>query len=318
MNTKDLAVKTLLILGASGDLTGRLLLPGVARLIAAGRAPGLSVVGAGSDDWADGQWAKRVHDVFAEAKQSSNAAGAKRLDAVENRTEYHQVDVVKPGALAQLLSELKAPVAVYFALPPAVAKKACDGLTPDDLPTDTRLVLEKPFGFDAASARELNSTLAALVPESHIHRVDHFLGKSTVMNLISLRFANTFLEPIWNRDHVEKIEVVFDEELTLENRARYYDTAGALRDMIQSHLLQIMALAAMEPPATVSAEDVRANKAAVLRATVAHVDQSRRARYTAGKIGRRKVPNYVDEPGVDASRKTETLAEVAFEVKNWR
>ena len=122
---------------------------------------------------------------------------------------------------------------------------------PEQVPAGTRLVMEKPFGSSEESARELNKTLAALVPEDHIHRVDHFLGKATVLNILGLRFANNFLEPVWNREHIEKVEIIFDEDLALEGRARYYDGAGALRDMIQSHLLQIMALLAIEPPATI-------------------------------------------------------------------
>ena len=158
-------------------------------------------------------------------------------------------------------------MAVYFALPPRVSQKACEVLAPEEVPAGTRLVMEKPFGSSEDSARHLNATLAALVPEDHIHRVDHFLGKATVLNILGLRFANTFLEPVWNREHIEKVEIVFDEDLALEGRARYYDAAGALRDMIQSHLLQIMALMAIEPPATVDERDLRDAVATVLRAS---------------------------------------------------
>ena len=184
--------------------------------------------------------------------------------------------------------------------------------------------MEKPFGSSTESARTLNAMLAMLVPEDHIHRVDHFLGKSTVLNILGLRFANRLLEHSWNGEHIEKVEIIFDEALTLENRARYYDHAGAGRDMIQSHLLQVMAIMAMEPPATLGEEDVRSSIAAVLRASTIGRDDndlatySRRARYTAGTIGERKVPNYLDEEGVDAANDTETLAEVEVYVNNWR
>ena len=158
-------------------------------------------------------------------------------------------------------------MAVYFALPPQVSQLACEVLTPGAGAAGTRLVMEKPFGSGEESARQLNRTLLTLVPEDHIHRVDHFLGKATVLNILGLRFANTFLEPVWNREHIEKVEIIFDEDLALEGRARYYDGAGALRDMIQSHLLQIMALMAIEPPATMGERDLRDAVAAVLRAS---------------------------------------------------
>ena len=311
-------IRTLLILGASGDLTGRLLLPGVARLIVAGRAKGLTLIGAGGSQNPQESWQQRVDRVFGAAAEGCNASGRAALAKVAKTTAYHQLDVTAEGELAALLASLTGPVAIYFALPPAVSQRACELLTAADLPAGTRLVMEKPFGSSAASAHQLNATLAALVPESHIHRVDHFLGKSTVFNILGLRFANRLLEPLWNSDHIQQVEIIFDEDLTLENRAGYYDRAVALRDMIQSHLLQIMALVAMEPPATLGEQDVRDGIATVLRASTAAPAKSRRARYTAGKIGRRKVPDYLAEAGVEAKNNTETLAEVEVSIANWR
>lgn len=319
--TSQTAVKTLLILGASGDLTGRLLLPGLARLVATGRANGLRLVGAGSDPWPLEQWQDRVHTAFVDAAGQADAAGKKALSALENSTAYHQLDVTADGPLASLLADLEGPVAVYFALPPHVSQKACEILAPAQVPAGTRLVMEKPFGSGEESARELNRTLLTLVPEDHIHRVDHFLGKATVLNILGLRFANNFLEPVWNREHIAKVEIIFDEDLALEGRARYYDGAGALRDMIQSHLLQIMALMAIEPPATIGERDLRDAVAAVLRASSIrppYNSSTRRARYTAGTMGGRKVPDYVREEGVDPDRSTETLAEVQVNIDNWR
>src|SRR5690606_5994586 len=148
------------------------------------------------------------------------------------------------------------------------------------------LALEKPFGGDEEGARRLNSTLAEIVPESRVFRVDHFLGRSTLLNVLGVRFANRVVEPLWSADHIESVLVRYDESLALENRARYYDRAGAMIDMLQSHLLQVLAVLAMEPPATLGERDLRDAKAAALRATHIWADDaaasSRRARYTDG------------------------------------
>ncbi|MEO5778471.1 MAG: glucose-6-phosphate dehydrogenase [Arthrobacter oryzae] len=319
--TSETTVKTLLILGASGDLTGRLLLPGLARLVARGRADGLTLVGAGSDDWPPERWRDRVEESFADENSQADAYGKRELKRVAASSSYHRLDVTAEGRLAGLIAELDGPVAVYFALPPHVSQLACEALAPEQVPAGTRLVLEKPFGSDEKSARRLNATLAGLVPEDHIHRVDHFLGKATVLNILGLRFANTFLEPVWNRQYIAQVEIIFDEDLALEGRARYYDGAGALRDMIQSHLLEILALMALEPPASIDERDLRDAVATVLRASsikAPYRTSTRRARYTAGRIEGRKVPDYVAEDGVDAARDTETLAEVRVEINNWR
>ncbi|MDA0642555.1 hypothetical protein [Nonomuraea ferruginea] len=231
-------------------------------------------------------------------------------------------DVTDDGDLRRLLACRRGRLTLYFALPPAVTVESCRALTRIGVPDGTRMVLEKPFGTDAASAAALNELLHALVPESHVHRVDHFLGMSTVLNILGVRFANRVIEPLLTAEHVEAVDIVFDETLGLEGRAGFYDETGALRDMIQSHLLQVLTFAAMSPPSTLEQLDVRDAKAEVLRAT--HVwggrpeRFSRRARYTAGTIDGRPLPSYVDEAGIDAARRTDTLAEVVFAVDTWR
>ncbi|WP_328477926.1 glucose-6-phosphate dehydrogenase [Actinoplanes sp. NBC_00393] len=304
--------QTLIILGASGDLTARLLLPGLGALLATGQVPGLSLIGAARDDWDDARWRRRVQESFGEGVATEVAGAARYLPA----------DVTEAGDLRRVLDAATGPVAIFFALPPAITARACDALAEVDLPEGTRLVCEKPFGIDGDAAAALNKALSRLVPEEQIHRVDHFLGKSTVLNILGLRFANRIFEPLLDATNVASVDIVFDEKLALEGRAGYYDHAGALADMIQSHLLQILALLAMEAPTTLGAAEFRDHKADVLRATRPFHDDpaacSRRARYTAGTLEGRELPAYADEPGVDPSRETETLAELVVTVDNWR
>ncbi|MDY0913204.1 glucose-6-phosphate dehydrogenase [Rathayibacter festucae] len=311
------SVSTLLILGATGDLSARLLLPAVGQLLTREPDRRLHLVGAGQEDWTQEHW----HEVVSTSFATETASGA-GIDALVSGTRYQQVDVTDPEALAALLASCDGPVAIYFALPPAIAAKACDALAAHELPEGTVLALEKPFGTDEKSARDLNARVAALVPEDRVHRVDHFLGRATVMNLLGLRFANRILEPLWSAEHIESVAIVYDEQLGLEGRAGYYDGAGALIDMIQSHLLQVLAVVAMEPPSTLGAADLRDAKGIVLRATRLKGDDlsasSRRARYTAGSVDGRELPAYADEKGVDPSRKTETLAELTVEIDTWR
>ncbi|WP_345764186.1 glucose-6-phosphate dehydrogenase [Diaminobutyricibacter sp. McL0608] len=311
------SVTTLLILGASGDLTSRLLLPALGQLLTNEPDRRLKLVGAGSEDWTDVHWRHVVRMSFSTMK----AKGAAVDDLLEN-TRYLSADVTEADDLARLLDACEGTPAIYFALPPAIAAAACRALEKVELPPKTALALEKPFGTDRRSAIALNTELAKLVPEDQVHRVDHFLGNSTVYNLLGLRFANRIFEPLWNSDHIARVDVIYDETLALEGRARYYDKAGALTDMIQSHLLQVLAVLAMEPPSTLEPLDLRDAKGAVLRATRvwndSPLESSRRARYMAGTVGSEKVPAYVDEQGVDPTRNIETLAEATFQIDTWR
>jgi glucose-6-phosphate 1-dehydrogenase len=310
-------IGTLVILGAGGDLAKRLLLPGLGQLLDGNRGHELSLIGVGFDPMGDDDWRARVAESFADG--GSKGAGAK---AVARETRYLRADVTKPEDLRRILANVSGTPAVYFALPPKVTIAACAALGQVELPPGTVLGLEKPFGTDLRSAQALNRQLAKLLPERHIHRVDHFLGKSTVLNLLGLRFANRIFEQVWSSEHIERVDIRFDETLALEGRAGYYDKAGALVDMIQSHLLLVMAIVAMEPPSSLDAEDLRGAMAQVLRATRVWdgdaVRASRRARYGAGTIDGRKLTAYDKEPGVDPALGTETLAEVTVGIENWR
>lgn len=317
-SSANATISTLVVLGASGDLAHRLLLPALGKLLdSEPDRRGVALLGMGAEGWDDRTWRGHVETSLRDAQVSGET-----VDALLAATSYQQADVTKATDLQQLIDRATPAPALYFALPPAVTAKACDALSEVNLPAGTVLVLEKPFGVDEESARALNSRLATLVPEERTFRVDHFLGRSTVLNLLGVRFANRIFEPLWNSDHIASVDIVYDEQLTLEGRARYYDGAGALVDMIQSHLLQVMALVAVGPVAAITALDLREAKAEVLRACRIWGDDparaARRARYTSGTVGDRQVPDYADEPGVDPSRDTETLAEVVVEVNNWR
>ena len=307
-------IDTLIILGAGGDLTSRLLLPGLASLLASDRGSEVQLVGVDRGELTDAAWHSRVSDAF--ASQQSDLGRR-----VAEKSVYLRGDATDADDLARVLATATGRTALYFALPPAVTILVVKALATIDLPKGIVFALEKPFGTDLATARALNRKLEKLVPEEQVFRVDHFLGKSTVLNLLGLRFANRIFEPLFSTQNVEKVEIVFDEQLALEGRAGYYDKAGALADMIQSHLLLVLALTAMEPPASIDADDLRGGMAQVLRAT--HVwdkkgTSSRRAHYTAGTIDGRDLPAYTAEEGVDPSRHTETLAEVTLAVDNWR
>ena len=306
---------TLLILGGSGDLSSRLLLPALGQLLAREPWRRVHLRGAGMDDWDDERWREVVTKAFA-------TVGADSGSEVIVSTSYQQADITNPDDLRRLIADIPGRLALYFAVPPAIAARACEALAGIPLPEGTVLALEKPFGVDEASARELNATLLGLVPENQVYRVDHFLGRSTVLNLLGVRFANRVLEAVWSAEDIESVVIRYDEMLALEGRAGYYDRAGALVDMIQSHLLQVLAFVAMEPPASLDEVDLRAATSAALRATALWQDDpvrsSRRAVYTAGTVAGEDVPSYVEEDGVDPSRHTETLAELTCEVRTAR
>ncbi|GAA1215679.1 glucose-6-phosphate dehydrogenase [Rhodoglobus aureus] len=307
-------IETLIILGAGGDLTSRLLLPGLASFLASDEAQSLTLIGVDRQEMDNAAWRRRVAKSF--ASQQSAAS-----DKIVSAARYLQADVTDAAQLQDVLAKASGRIALYFALPPAITHKVCSALANEELPEGIVFALEKPFGTDETSARSLNRMLEKILPEEQIFRVDHFLGKSTVLNLLGLRFANRVFEPLLGAPNVAKVELIFDEPLALEGRAGYYDRAGAVVDMIQSHLLLVLALTAMEPPASVDSEDLRGAMAQVLRATRVQTEDgacARRARYTAGTIGDRELPAYADEDGVDAELGTETLAEVTVEIDNWR
>jgi glucose-6-phosphate 1-dehydrogenase len=305
------------ILGAAGDLTFRFLLPALAELHEAGRLPdGFEIVGLARDDWDTVTYRHQATEWLDDRAASSREVLVAML-------EYHRADVSDREQVARALGPLREPVVAYLALPPAAAAPAIETLSGVGLPEGSRIALEKPFGEDLASAQDLNRLLHQIFPENVVFRVDHFLEMQTVQNVLALRFANRVFEPLWSHQHIERVELYWDETLALEGRASYYDTAGALKDVIQNHLLQLLCLIAMEPPITFDERDLRDRKLDVLRAVLRLSSEeverhTVRARYGAGRIGGRDIPAYVEEEGVDPTRETETFAQVTLMIDNWR
>ncbi|WP_104524338.1 glucose-6-phosphate dehydrogenase [Blastococcus atacamensis] len=311
--------RSFVVLGGTGDLTGRLLLPGLAELVAAGvLAEPVTVLAVSQEDWSDEEYRDWARARLSEHAGHVPEAARERL---AGWLGYRHGDVTVPADLRAALERAGGVPVVYLALPNTVFLPTLEALAEAGVPDGAVIAVEKPFGRNLADARQLNEVLHRLVPEDRVFRTDHFLAMQTVLNILGLRFANRVFEPVWNAQHLERVDIVFDETLGLEGRAGYYDTAGALRDMLQNHLLQMLAVVAMEPPAALDARSLAARKADVLRAVRPPRDMRRdtvRGRYTAGTVGDRELPDYTAEQGVQADRGTETYAEYTVEVDNWR
>ncbi len=313
-------IERLVIFGATGDLTARYLLPGLAALRAGGQlGERFRLTGAGRDGWDDERFR---HWAAAQLEQHAGHLPAADRQAVVAASGYRQADVADAASVAAVVGGQQ-PLAVYLALPPAVFPAAVSSLRAAGMAPGSQLALEKPFGEDLDSAVALNRLLAEGMAEENVFRVDHFLAMTTVRNILGFRLANRVLEPIWNSAHIDRVDIVWDESLALEGRAGYYDGTGALKDMVQNHLLQLLCLVAMEPPVSLGERDLRDRKLDVLRSVRPFTPDSvirhtRRARYAAGRIGSRRVPAYRDEEGVDPDRRTETFAQVDLRLDNWR
>jgi glucose-6-phosphate 1-dehydrogenase len=313
-------IERMVLFGASGDLTSRLLMPAIAEVAEAGLLPEqFAIVGSAVTDWSTEDFRQHIAGGLQEHATVSPAT----RDAVVGRLSFQPADVTRAEDVSRVIGADHAPTLVYLALPPALIESVLRALAKCHLGSADAVAIEKPFGTDLASARHLNDVLRIHLPRPTIFRVDHFLSSELVQRVMMLRFLNRILEPIWNAVHVERVDISWLERLTLEGRAGYYDTAGAFKDMIQNHLMETMALVLMEQPARRDPESLRGNRVEALRSVVTPDperlrSQSIRARYTAGTIGSRTVPSYVDEPGVDPSRNTETYAALTLEVHNQR
>lgn len=314
-------IKTIVIFGASGDLTSRFLFPAIIRLHQDGRLPeDFRIIGIARDKWDTAAFRRHLEGKL--TNLNPEGASALRGSLLKN-VEYLSADVTNRDSLAGTFRDLNESLVIYLALPPALFHPTVETLKAVTLPQDSKLVLEKPFGTSLASAQALNRLLHESFPEQAVFRLDHFLGKQTVQNILGLRFGNRIFEPLWSAQHIERVTIVWDETLTVTGRGRFYDETGALRDMIQNHLLQLLALIAMEPLQRLDEQTLRDRKLDVFRAvrrlSVEEIPRyTIRGRYGPGAIDGRSVPGYAKEEGVNPGRHTETFAQVQLAVDNWR
>src|SRR3954469_19443110 len=316
---------TLLMFGATGDLARRMLLPSLYGLDSDGLLPDdLRIVGTARTDLDDEAFRKRADAALQEHLPDGfySSGIAQRF---LSRLHYVPLDINQPAGFERLAETIGDPchgVAIFLSTAPSLFKLTIDGLAGAGLACPTvRMALEKPLGTDLESSREINDAVAAHFPEDRTFRIDHYLGKETVQNLIALRFANSLFEPLWNATHIEHVQITVAETVGLEGRGDYYEGAGALRDMVQNHMLQLLALVAMEPPGDFNATAVRDEKVKVLRAlrpiTAQDVEQSTvTGQYTRGAIDGEPVPGYDEEIGHDSQ--TETFVALKANIDNWR
>jgi glucose-6-phosphate 1-dehydrogenase len=326
------------IFGASGDLTKRKLVPALYGLVRTGQVPaGLSIVGVARRPLSDDAFREQLHQgVQQHSRLRPIDPGT--WATLAPRISYHALDFDDRNAyagLAEHLAGLDAQFGLrgnrvyYLATPPTSFPVIADNLGhgglahQDGVPGFRRIVLEKPFGRDLATALELDSTLARHFHENEIFRIDHYLGKETVQNILVLRFANGIFEPLWNQKYVDHVQITVSEDIGIEGRAGYFETSGIMRDIVQNHALQLLALTAMEAPVTWDADAVRDEKTKVLRAirpmTPEEIDSRVvRAQYAAGWSRGVEAPGYRQEPGVSPESTTETFVALDLRVENWR
>lgn len=317
----------IVIFGGTGDLSRRKLIPALFHRYLDGQIDATSrIIGVARSDMDRKAFVKLAYDACKVATknwQDDEWAGFEKL------LEYVSMDATKDDEdWEQLRNNLtfdERPCVFYLATTPLIYVGICEALAREKLNIPTaRLVLEKPIGTDLASARDINEGVGAVFDENAIYRIDHYLGKETVQNLLVLRFANALFEPVWTRNAIDHVQITVSEDIGLEGRADYYDRSGAVRDMIQNHILQLLCLTAMEPPNSMDADDVRTEKIKVLKAlrpitpdTVA--SSSVRAQYKEGMVGGEKVQSYLQTlSGEDPKSATETYVALKLSIRNGR
>lgn len=317
-----------IVFGATGDLTLRKLLPALYNRYRDGQIPDSArIIGAARSEFDDGAYRARTLDALGKhvAKPDQDQSVAERFIKL---VHYARGDAAAPGgleALSALLNEQPDRIRVfYLATSPNLYGPICENLRAAGLVTEhCRVVLEKPIGHDLKSARQINDVVGAVFSEAQTFRIDHYLGKETVQNLLALRFANVVFERLWNADVIDHVQITVAETVGVEGRGDYYDNSGALRDMVQNHLMQLLCLLAMEPPTGLDADAVRDEKLKVLRALKPiprhEVGQvTVRGQYAQGAVAGQSVPGYLADLGEGRTSRTETFVAIKAEIQNWR
>lgn len=322
---------TYVIFGATGNLSRIKLMPALYHLDVANRLPeGTRIFAIGRRPWDQQKWLAEVRDmVQAKAKDDFDEAIFKRFS---DRLHYHQGDLSEAQCYTTLTSTLddkrfSRNIAFYLSISPAdfgpVMSMLSDNHLFDEDSGWRRVIIEKPFGYDLDSAQALQKRISHYLAEEQIYRIDHYLGKGMVQNVLVFRFANVMLEPLWNRNYIDHIQITHSESIGIDTRGDYYNSAGALRDMLQSHLLQLLTLVTMEPPVSMEAEALRDEKVKVLKSIrpipkeAVHA-QAFRGQYTKGHVNNEKVNGYLEESNIPANSTTETYASMKLYIDNWR
>jgi len=332
-NPKNLV---LVIFGASGDLTSRKLIPAIFSLKVQKLLPEkFAVLGVGRTLFSDIDFRKKMKESILAFSEEKNP-DEKLIDDFTESVFYRLMDNANTGDYAGLKSRLEdidsklhtsGNYIFYMATPPVMYDVIAGNLTKAGLTDQSagfrRLIIEKPFGYDLISGRELNRRLHEMVSEEQIYRIDHYLGKETVQNVLVTRFANGIFEPLWNRNYIHRVEITSAESIGVEERGGYYDSAGALRDMVQNHLLQMAGMTAMEPPSSLAPDSIRNEILKVFQSLqpIREADvpkQVIRGQYTGSTIRGTSVSGYRNEKGVDPDSKTETFVAIKFFINNWR